>query len=294
MAWLSALARHGPLASSFLLEFARRLGVSEKRARERLTDLFNEDNTPNKGAYLIRPPQQFHTLDSRYNQIVYDLSDAARRALKAKGVEPITTGGPWLHKFMVSSITASIDLVTRERENLVYIPQDEILRRAGATLSTQVSIKSKPTPVNLIPDALFGLKYKTPQGSRFRFFVVEADRATEPLTSKNFNRKSALRSLEAYHAYIAEGRYKLHLGLTSPLLVLNVFSDAARAEKVRELYGKKSPGGLSYQLFQAWEDFAPPFRPPKPNKGLLEGEWGRAGKSPIAIVNYTNTIVPKK
>ena len=40
--WFEKLAEHGPLPSSFLLAFAKDTHRSEKRAKERLTDLFNE------------------------------------------------------------------------------------------------------------------------------------------------------------------------------------------------------------------------------------------------------------
>jgi len=104
--WFSKLREHGPLPSSFLLEYGRHLGRSEKRARERLTDLFNEDNTPDRGPYLSRPPQQFRTIDSRYNQLVYDLTPAAERALRRGGLwaDRSAPSGPWLHGFMVSCI----------------------------------------------------------------------------------------------------------------------------------------------------------------------------------------------
>jgi hypothetical protein len=72
--WFQKLREHGPLPSSFLLDYAKNSHRSEKRAKERLTDLFNEDNTPHGGPYLSRPPQQFRTIDSRYNQLVYDLT----------------------------------------------------------------------------------------------------------------------------------------------------------------------------------------------------------------------------
>lgn len=85
--WFAALAEHGPLPSSFLLAFSRGSHASEKRARERLTDLFHEDNTPDGGPYLIRPPQQFRTIDSRYNQLVYDLAPAGWQALQRGGVD---------------------------------------------------------------------------------------------------------------------------------------------------------------------------------------------------------------
>ena len=85
--WFAALAEHGPLPSSFLLAFGGNDHHSEKRARERLTDLFHESNTPHGGAYLTRPLQQFRTIDSRYNQLVYDLAPASVAALKNAGLE---------------------------------------------------------------------------------------------------------------------------------------------------------------------------------------------------------------
>jgi len=291
-AWLELLHAHGPLASSFLLQSTSAMHASEKRAKERLTDLFNENNTPHGGSYLTRPPQQFLTLDSRYNQLVYELAPAAERALKEAGLwreTNLTGGGPWLHQFMVSSITASIRLAADVRDDLGFIPQADILERAGAGLSWPVtfvdSVSKRTVTKDLKSDALFGLEYKTREGSRFRFFAVEADRATEPLTSKTFNRKSALRNLLQYRAYIAEGAYKKHLKLTAPLLVLNVYSDPTRTEHALKLVGEQSPGGNPYMLFQSWEDFAPPFRPPEFNESLLHSNWMRSGKNKMSILN---------
>ena len=39
----------------------------------------------------------------------------------------------------------------------------------------------------------------------------------------------------------------------------------------------------SYLLFQTWEEFAAPFRPPKPNAALLTGEWQCAGLESLVI-----------
>lgn len=291
-AWLKLIHTHGALASSFLLEATRHNHASEKRAKERLTDLFNEDHTPHGGPYLTRPPQQFLTLDSRYNQLVYDLAPAGERALNAAGQwreKNKSGGGPWLHQFMVSSITASIQLAVDARDDLQFISQADILERAKADLSWPVTIvdpvAKRLMTKDLIPDALFGLEYKIANGSRYRFFAIEADRATEPLTSRNFNRKSALRNLLQYRAYIAEGAYKEHLNLSAPLLVLNVSSDLARTKRMIKLVSEHSPGGNPYMLFQTWGAFAPPFRPPMPNCALLDRPWQRSGLGPFCITS---------
>ncbi len=286
--WFSKLAEHGPLPSSFLLEYGKQTHKSEKRAKERLTDLFNEDRTPHGGTYLIRPPQQFRTIDSRYNQLVYDLAPAAKAALAAQGstVRP-TRSGPWLHSFMVSCITASIELACLERNDIRYIPQSRILARADTDLRWPTDITDPATgrsyTKDLLPDAVFGLEYLTDQGSRFRFFAVEADRATEPATSSNFHRKSFERHLLQYERYIEAGGYREHLQLTSPMLVMNVTSDPNRMERMLKVTEERFPAGNSYQLFQTWGVFGPVFQPPPPNPQLLQSNWRRAGFENMAL-----------
>ncbi len=284
MLWFAALAEHGPLPTSYLLQFTRDSHASEKRARERLCDLFHEDNTPDGGAYLVRPPQQFRTLDSRYNQLVYDLAPAGWQARERTGLVAMkraAPSGPWLHRFMTSCITASIELATLVRDDISYIAQSEILARAGAELRCPVTITDPVTghliKKDLIPDAVFGLQYHTESGDRFRFFAVEADRATEPTTSSNWNRKSFERSLLQYEAYVAGGAYREHLKLTAPLLVLNVLSDQRRTLRMAEFTSKRYLSGNAFMLFQTWEDFGPVFRPPEPNHDLLLGDWERGG-----------------
>ena len=288
--WLRKLAQHGPLPSSFLLAFSRDTHHSEKRARERLTDLFHEANTPDGGPYLIRPPQQFRTIDSRYNQLVYDLAPAGWRALArsklADGKQPAPSG-PWLHRFMTSSITASVELCTLARDSLTYISQSEILARVESEIGFPVTITDPETKRSMvreiIPDAVFGLRYHTTRGDRFRFFSVEADRATEPTTTANWNRKSFLRNVLQYEAYVAGGGYREHLGLAAPMLVLNVTSDPTRMKRMLRLMAGHFPQGNNYQLFQCWEDFGPVFRPSSPNFSLLAGAWTRAALPPIQI-----------
>ncbi|MEL6709362.1 MAG: hypothetical protein AAFP79_13860, partial [Pseudomonadota bacterium] len=177
--WFEKLAEHGPLPSSFLLAFAKDTHRSEKRAKERLTDLFNEDRTAHKGAYLARPAQQFRTLDARYNQLVYDLSQASVAALRRSGSAiRAARSGPWQHSLMVSCITASIELACIERDDINYIPQSKILARAEASLRWTTKICDPETgstyAKDLLPDALFGLEYLTPEGTLYRFYALEA------------------------------------------------------------------------------------------------------------------------
>ena len=253
--WFEKIHQHGPLPASYLHAFSKHLRRNEKRAQDRLTDLFNEDRTPHGGPYLARPLQQFRTLDSRY---------------------------------MVSCITASIELSAQKHENITYIPQHEVLERAGTELRYPTRIQDPKTgksyTKDLIPDALFGLAYSVKGKSYYRFFLLEADRSTEPATSSNFHRKSHLRSLLQYREYIGKGLYKNHLGLTSSLMVLNVFTEEAKLDRILKLTTELSwPHGNSYMLHRTCEQFGLIFKPPKVMPELLEGAWQRGGQSDFLI-----------
>ena len=289
LVWFRKLYEHGPLPSSFLFAFTRHLRRSDKRSLERLTDLFNEAGTPNGGRYLDRPPQQFRTIDSRYNQLVYDVTPAAVRALADADELPShvpNPSGPWPHRFMVACVNASIEIATLDRPDLSYIPGHRVLARAVTTLRYPVTITEpatgRPLTKDLIPDALFGLEYHTSEGSRFRFFVVECDRATEPVTSRNWNRKSWQRSLLQYQAYVGGVLYREHLRLSAPLLVLNVTSDTGRMEKMVAVT-EKAARAPAHLLFQTWIEFGPVSRPPSPRTDLLNEPWRRANRCNFGI-----------
>lgn len=288
--WFQKLREHGPLSSTYLHAFSKHLRRSEKRARDRLTDLFHETNTPNKGAYLDRPWQQFQTYDARYQDLVADLTPAAEQALKDAGLwneYGHSHSGPWVHKHMVACITASIELATLEDPNLTYIPGSTILERAQASLRYTVPFNNPKTgkteKIDLIPDALFGLEYSNGGKKSYRFFLVEADRASEPSRATKFNRKSHLRNILQYREYVGGGLYKEHLKLTAGLLVLNVTTSEQTMRKMIGLTGEVSPRGNTYMLFQVAGEFGRFFKPPKPISDFATQSWHRAGYEAFRI-----------
>ncbi|WP_417519747.1 replication-relaxation family protein [Minwuia sp.] len=287
--WFRKIHEHGPLPSSYLHAFSAREHRSEKRAKERLTDLFNEAETPHGGTYLSRPLQQFRTIDSRYNQLVHDLTPASLAALKQAGLHSdhvSRPSGPWLHGFMTACITASIELATLARDDLSFIPGWQVLERAGAPLRFPTPIRDPGTGrtviKDLIPDALFGLQYLTSEGPRYRFFLVEADRGTEPMRTANGNRKSWMRSLAQYRAYVGGGLYRDHLRLTAPLLVLIVGTEERKIDRMVRLT-RNEGSAEPWLLFTALEGFGPVFRPQDPIADLLDRHWLRAASGSFDI-----------
>lgn len=286
--WLQKLNQHGPLPTSYLLAFSAGLRASDKRQQERLGDLFHEGNTEHGGAYLDRPPQQYATLKAGYNQAVHQLAKAGREALEECGEYQSTAShtGPWIHRHMVACITASFELATLGRSDVSFIHQHTILKRAKTYLRCSLRIEDVETAnevrKDLQPDAVFGLAYHSATGDRFRFFVVEADRGTEPVSSRNWNRKSFARHLVQYQSYVEDGAYRDHLKLTAPLLVLNVCPDQKRIDLMLRQTAQQQPQ-CSYQLFQAFAAFKAPWRPPEPNHALLGSAWQRAGLPDFSI-----------
>lgn len=288
--WFRKIHEHGPLSSSALHGYSRNVCRSEKRARDRLTDLFHEENTQHGGAYLSRPWQQFRTFDARYRELVYGLEPAAELTLKQYGLWQAfqrTHSGAWWHNQLVASITASIEQSSNLHSGLAYIPQHQILGRAKTTLRFPVPVmdrsSSRKRVVDLVPDALFGLEYRDRGKSTYRFFVLEVDRSTEPSVTSNFNRKSHLRNFLQYQAYIGDGLYRKHLKLTAPLLVLNVCTSEAVMKRMLKLVNERFPGLRTLMLFNSIGFFPPSRLHGKDSPDFLNAGWVRANLPHLRI-----------
>jgi hypothetical protein len=279
------LHRHGPLSTPYLVAYSQLLRKSVTRAKDRLTDLFNEDDTPHNGTYLDRPWQQFETLDARQNDLVYSLTPQSERVLKEEDMWSDYAphpGGSWKHAYMTSCITASIELATLETENIRFIFQDEILAKNNTVFKFPVTVKG--VTKNLIPDALFGLEYTYGDKKYYRFFLVEADRATEPGKAQNFDRKSYTRTILQYREFVGKGQYKEALGLSAGLLVVNVTTSERRHRNLLELTKELSESsGNNYLLFQFSPEFGRYFHPPHILHELFTNGWERAGRAPFFL-----------
>ena len=278
--WLEKLHRHGPLASTFLLAYSRSTHRSDGRAKDRLTHLYHEAGK-HGGASLERPWQQFATQGARYHDLVYDVTEAGLRALKDAGrlrEHVPAPSGPWVHRYMTAAITASIEIATLKSEGARFIFGDEILGRAQAPLRFPVTVAGVTS--NLIPDALFGLEYAVGGRKLYRFFIVEADRGTEPATAtaSHHRRKSYERTIDQYREFVGRGQYRQALRLTAGTVVLNVTTSEARLHNLLDLTAKLSEGRRnSYMLFAALPALGRAFRPVEVLHHLLTTPWKRAG-----------------
>ncbi|MEJ1967773.1 MAG: replication-relaxation family protein [Rhizomicrobium sp.] len=270
-----ALRRYRYLSSTYLHAFVG--GASATRLKERLGNLFHE-------GYLDRPAVQWEQANCRYRPAVYECGAGARRVLaEAEDADDARTflgagsHKQFLHSLMICEMLASIELAARARPSLRFIAWPEILQRAPADTRTNAIPFRIPVPSGgfLVPDGLFGLEYGGPQKS-YRFFALEADRGTMPVSRTGRSQTSLLGKLEGYRSIIAQQRYKAHWGVPN-LLVLTVTSNAGRL--ARALQGLEGAGGSPALLFRT----ATGLQLKTPVPSLLEAPWERAALPPIRI-----------
>ncbi|MEM1150427.1 MAG: replication-relaxation family protein [Pseudomonadota bacterium] len=219
--WFQHLERHGPLSSKQLIAWTADTHRCRDTALRRLQAL-------RAARYLILPPQQRATERAEFKPYIYDLGVLAQRYLRdTRSAQPvIRPGGPWWHIHETASFTARIDLACRER-GYRFIPGHEILARSGATLAIPIDRQK------LIPDQLFAIDY----GGRFRAFMLEIDRGTQPIVSPQ-SRKSWTSALELYERVFKGGYANQHYGLKAPIIVLWQLSTEARLRAFEGMLGR--------------------------------------------------------
>lgn len=269
------LRQYRYLRSTYIHAFVG--GASETRFKERLGDLFHE-------GYLDRPSQQWEFVDAKHRPAVYECGAGAMRALREAGGQTgdartflsETAHRQFQHSVMICEVLASLDLGIRADPRLRLIAWPEILGRAPEATCSSPAPFRVPVPSGgyLVPDGLFGIEYGSGGTKAYRFFALEADRGTMPLTRSNPAQTSYLGKLAAYQEIIDARLYKAHLGLPN-LFVLTVMTDGKRLSETVRLSGAR--GGNPLFLFKA----VGPLLVPAP--GLLTEPWERAGHTPLRI-----------
>ena len=144
--------------------------------------------------------------------------------------------------------------------------------RPGRRLAVQIWAPLEGKEYAVIPDALFGIEYPD---KGFRFFALEADRGTEPLTRKNYYQTSYKKKLLLYRSIVTLRSHETHWKIPN-LYVLNVTTSAERMENIKKLTLDLTGGrGNSVMLFKVHKGTA--FSGPPADGHVLTEPWGRAG-----------------
>lgn len=225
------------------------------------------------GGYLMLPRQQLATEHAGFNPFIYDLTKKAKDHLFDLGLDEPTVRptGHWWHGYMTSCVTSSIDMAAAQT-GVRYVPAQDILAINQAPLAIPIGNRK------LVPDQLFALNY----GGKYRAFMLEVDRGTEPKTS-NAARKTYASSIELYRTMIEQNVYRTHYGLKATTLILWVFSLPTNEQRFLEMVGKI--GGPAKNLICT--QVMPNDRAAWANVGsYYESDWGRCQNGPLLLSRH--------
>lgn len=276
--------RHGDLSSNFYFKYGTLKGYSEGHIRNSFTKWSNEVNTEQGGRFFEKVDWQLDTAGSDYHHTIYRPTLYADNILMNRGLfreyalPPITRSNSYKHDYGTSAIMASIEIATMETENVRFIFGDELLERAG------VKIMSFDTDHGwLRPDGIFGLEYTDGEKKYYRAFVLEYDRATEPIKRSANGKKSYEQKFHQYRDFIAKKKYRDALKLTCGLFVLNVTTEVSRMKTMKDTAQKLSDGVNNYQLFYAVPHMSGFFKPSHVMTEMFTAPLLRAGADPIYL-----------
>jgi hypothetical protein len=258
------LARHRFLRSTHI---AALVGRSIDRTNDRLSCLFH-------AGYVDRPRAQLdYYPTSGSAPLVYALADrGARLLIERDGVEFANVewsrknrevGRPFIeHQLAIVDFYVALEQGVRARSDIRLISPAEIMTalpersrntRNPFSLKVKVSQRGVVRERTIIPDLVFGLAL--PDRS-VRYFMVEIDRGTMPVTRSNFMQTSFEQKMRAYLIAHAAKQHERHFGWKT-FRVLTVTTDHRRTESMMEalraLRVPHSPGATLFLFATADE-----------------------------------------
>ena len=211
-------------------QIARLIGGARQPLLRRLHRLFHH-------GYLDRPRSQidyFHRGGSK--PLVHGLGRKGVSVLfpdvgQRPRLENLQVGRLHLqHTLHIAEVLITIELACRGRDDVRYVPEEELRSQGGFRWATTVRHAGKAQRVGLVPDGVFALGSSS--GDRAYFFL-EADRGTMPVQRASLTRSSFFRKLLAYETTWTTGLHAQRFGFHR-FRVLTVTESAGRAGHLRE------------------------------------------------------------
>lgn len=199
---------------------------------------------------------------------------------------------------MICDCLASIELGVRQDLSLRFISWQEIIakvpestRKLDNAFAIPVSIThtfprtgaTQRADIKVVPDRLFGLEYVDDGSKAYRFFALETDRNTQPVTRSDLNQSSYLRKILAYRQIATQNIHKSHLGLPN-LLILTVTTNEPHMANIMSLVKELAHEGKSKLfLFKTMSSVGDFKKAPEPTTYLLADAWQRVGYEAFRI-----------
>ena len=246
--------------------------------------------------YLAKPHQQRECADANYRRLIYELGARGSGVLADRGLPCLAKSchRNFAHELMVARIMASIELGERADPALRLITWPEILAsettpaatresRTAASLPVTFSLNNQTRSVNLTADARpFGIE-RTRDGERSYLFFpgIEADCATEPIETSDFERSSIVKKFAAYRAAVAQDLQRSHFGFPN-FFVPFITTNHSRMASMMKLLERMTAGrGSKMFLFTTFPAFNSFEKPPPAGGHMLTRPWQRVGFEPL-------------
>lgn len=139
------------------------------------------------------------------------------------------------HALLVSNFMVAVELACRERTDVRLLTEDDLTLRDESSAGRhpfhwRVNIPGGPR-CTVIPDAVFGLETTN---SHRTWFVLEADRATMPVTRSNLDQSSFRRKILAYQATWTQNLHRTQFGWQR-FRVLTITTSQERLDTMQEV-----------------------------------------------------------
>jgi hypothetical protein len=261
--------RHGYANTPYLIDYIRSVRQANPQT---IRWLFRDMR---KGGYVYLPLES-QVYYPRNKFFIYKGTDRMVNALIDEGYETdvIPVSQVRVHDYATAVVTGSIELGFRKL-GIEYVPGHFFLKRAKTTLTYNHHQDKAPRP-----DQLFAGDYG--DGKR-ALYVVEMDMGTEQ-KSQHPKRKTYDSMIDCLTRYVAEGRYKDHLGVTVPMKALVTFarrSDELAFHKRLALMFKK----CDFILTRVVSGLKPHLVPERPDYTLVNEGWNRHGYQEPYLIN---------
>ena len=185
------------------------------------------------------------------------------RGADGAAIPIICLGRPFIeHQIEIVNFQVALQRAVRNHPGLRIITPAEITAasrqpmqasRAPFALRAKLAHRGVVREIGVVPDIVFGLEL--PDGSR-RYFMVEIDRGTMPITRADFAQTSFEKKMRAYLAAHAAKQHERQFGWKN-FRVLTVTTDRQRMQSMKEaLRGLRVPRspGASLFLFSTFDD----------------------------------------
>lgn len=221
--------------------------------------------------YIDRPKAQLAIFShAEKRPIVYALGNCGASLLSMRYDIPMPSNVYWTeknrrvrerhieHTLGIADFMIGIEAMCQEADHLELIDQQEIINRAPNALKsskypfrwkTQISQNGKRYDVAVVPDYVFGIR-NTKANKRYseRFYFVEIDRGTMPVTRRDITQTSFLRKVLSYADTFERNLAKTRFGING-FQVLTVTTSQDRIEKIQAAIAKLPDRSFSANTF---------------------------------------------